>query len=258
MNGKLSIIISVILVTAAILTVQSSSMLQSSYAQLCPDGSTPDASGNCATMPPPAGDGETAQAPPPATTEAPPPAARPATETPPPATETPPPATEAPPLVAPPAVASPQVSNNTGGMSADWANSILAVHNSERAAVGVPPLVWSDTLAASAQAWADHLATIPQMVHSGSGNGENIAGFFTDPTEPTGGTSLWVAEKQNWHGGVLTPENWYPTGHYTQMVWRNTQEVGCGTAPPGAGGPSWSTLVCQYNPPGNYMGQAPY
>src|SRR5687768_13967907 len=105
MNGKLSIIISVILVTAAIVTVQSSlSMIQISYAQLCPDGSTPDASGNCATIPPPpagdgetqapAGDGETAQAPPPATTETiddgsfpvtPPPA-----ETPPVTTETPP------------------------------------------------------------------------------------------------------------------------------------------------------------------------
>ena len=149
---------SVILVTAAILTVQSSSlsMLQSSYAQSCPDGSTPDASGNCATStPPPAGDGETTQAPPPAT-ETPPPA----TEAP-PATETPPPATEAPPATeTPPPTAIPQPANNTGGMRADWANSILAVHNSERAAVGVPPLVWSDTLAASAQAWAEHLATM--------------------------------------------------------------------------------------------------
>src|SRR5687767_14081796 len=119
MYSKISIIISVILVTAAILTVQSSpsSMLQPSYAQLCPDGSpvdasgnyptedppagpsyaqlcpdgsTPDASGNCPTeahpagdgdiqAPPPAGDGETAEAPP-ATTETPPP---PATEAPP-------------------------------------------------------------------------------------------------------------------------------------------------------------------------------
>src|SRR5918998_3753074 len=116
MYRKVSIIISIILVTAAaILTVQSSpsSMLQPSYAQSCPDGSTPDASGNCPTLTtpaddeetaeaPPAGsltssygitDGETAQAPPPATTETPPPA----TEAPPATTETPPPATEAPP-----------------------------------------------------------------------------------------------------------------------------------------------------------------
>src|SRR5215216_6333604 len=107
MYSKISIIISVILVTAAVLTVQSSSsMLQPSYAQSCPDGSTPDASGNCPTEAPPAGDGQT-------------PATAPATAIPTPAT-------------------------STGNMNADWANSILAVHNSERAAVGVQPLVWSD------------------------------------------------------------------------------------------------------------------
>jgi hypothetical protein len=286
---------SVILVTAAILTLQSSSlsMLQSSYAQSCPDGSTPDASGNCATStPPPAGDGETTQAPPTNETDRqkycriysaydrscepgreqcapfcnnlvqPPTSTTPATETPPPATEappateTPPPATEAPPATeTPPPTAIPQPANNTGGMRADWANSILAVHNSERAAVGVPPLVWSDSLAASAQTWAEHLLTIHQWVHSGPG--ENIASFswFWGPTSPNGGgTPYWVAEKPNWHGGVLTAENWYPTGHYTQMVWRNTQEVGCGVANNGES----SILVCHYNPPGNEIGKAPY
>ncbi|MFL6487476.1 MAG: CAP domain-containing protein, partial [Nitrososphaera sp.] len=213
---------SVILVTAAILTVQSSSsslsMLQKSYAQLCPDGSTPDARGNCATMPPPppAGDGETAQAPPPATTETPPP-----------------PATQA-----PPANAS-QVSNNTGGMSADWINSILAVHNSERAAVGVPPLVWSNSLAAGAQAWAEHVSQTGIVAHSTCCGafrdyGESIAGFYWDqgPTAPGTGTSLMVAEKSNYvpgtpiNSGTIGP-NGGVYGHYTQMVWRNTQEVGC-------------------------------
>src|SRR5215213_11849015 len=117
MNGKLSIIISVILVTAAILTVQSpSSMLQISYAQSCPDGSTPDASGNCPTLSPPAGEGET-QAPPAGdgeTAEAPP-----ATETPPPAA---PPATATPPPAAPPANASQGATNNES--RADYVNTI--------------------------------------------------------------------------------------------------------------------------------------
>ena len=39
------------------------------------------------------------------------------------------------------------------------AKSILAVHNRERAAVGVPPLVWSDNLAADAKVWADTLGS---------------------------------------------------------------------------------------------------
>src|SRR5215210_5589288 len=84
MNGKLSIIISIILVTAAILTVQSSSMLQISYAQL------------------------------------------------------------------------------RGGerLDEDSQREILDIHNRERAAVGVPPLVWSDSLATDAQHWADEIASL--------------------------------------------------------------------------------------------------
>jgi hypothetical protein len=259
MYSKLSIIISVILVTAAILTVQSpsSSMLQSSYAQSCPEGAPVDASGNCPTdVPPPAGDEETAQAPPPPAT----------TETP------PPPATQAP----PPANAS-QGSNNTGGMSADFVNTILEIHNSERAAVGVPPLVWSDSLAASAQTWAEHVATINEMVHStGQPYGENIAGF----THGCGLSSLvppldynkvvcpgdtlrtmvmsWVNEKTLYHGGVLTQQNWYPTGHYTQVVWGTTTQIGCGMATASVMNYPNDYLVCQYSPGGNIMGQAPY
>src|ERR671921_2900495 len=119
MYRKVSIIISIILVTAAaILTVQSPSslsMLQPSYAQLCPDGSTPDASGNCPTDAPPAGDGETTQAPPPATTETTDDGSFPVT--PPPATEAPPATETPPPVQAPPADAS-QGATNTGIMTA--------------------------------------------------------------------------------------------------------------------------------------------
>jgi hypothetical protein len=267
MNGKLSIIISVILVTAAaILTVpSSSSMLQISYAQSlsfqsCPDGSTPDASGNCPTLPPPAGGGETQDTLDVPSNLAPPVGDGGETAEAPPATETPPPA-------APPANAS-QVSNNTGNMSADWANSILAVHNSERAAVGVPPLIWSNSLAAGAQAWAEHIATTGQFVHAtdaqkGCPCGEVLAGFqwSEGPTAPGGGTSLWVAEKNDYNGGPVGngyAPNGKPIGHYTQMVWRNEQEVGCGTAPPGAGGLPYSILVCRYNLPGNWPDESPY
>jgi hypothetical protein len=64
----------------------------------------------------------------------------------------------------------------------------------------------------------------------------------------------WVNEKTLWHGGVLTQENWYPTGHYTQVVWKTTTEIGCGMAT----GSANDYLVCQYSPGGNVIGQAPY
>jgi len=159
--------------------------------------------------------------------------------------------------------------NNNTENTADLANSILAVHNSERAAVGVPPLVWSVDLAAGAKAWADHLATTGEFAHDANrpnGVGENLAGFNPSKgvSAPGEGQQLWVAEKNNWNGGM------YPSGcasgkvcgHYTQMVWKDTKEVGCGTAT--GNNFSWwpghpaSVLVCRYSPPGNFMGQAPY
>ena len=68
-------------------------------------------------------------------------------------------------------------SNNTGNAycdscnndiysgSMDFANMVLAAHNRERAAVGVPPLVWSDQLAADAKPYAEHLLTTAELEH---------------------------------------------------------------------------------------------
>ena len=91
-----------------------------------------------------------------------------------------------------------------------------------------------------------------------NGVGENLAGF--NPSKGVSasgeGQSLWVDEKKNWHGGVLTPENWSTTGYYTQMVWKDTKQVGCATA--SGNGHPFSILVCRYSPAGNFMGQAPF
>jgi hypothetical protein len=151
----------------------------------------------------------------------------------------------------------------------DLESSILDVHNSERDAVGVTPLTWSNNLAAGAQTWAQHLATTGQFAHdpvntglscTGPCYGENIAGFFTSVSEPDGGQSKWAAEKSSYNGETHTCTA--VCGHYTQMVWQNTREVGCGTAPPNGqpspGGHAFSILVCRYDPPGNYPGQLPY
>ena len=154
----------------------------------------------------------------------------------------------------------------------DLANEILAVHNRERTAVGVSPLTWNDNLAADAQTWAQHIATTGQFIHdpvhtglscTGPCYGENLAGFITGISEPNGGQSRWVNEKSNFPGGPYNPP--YPpgctpmvdckvVGHYTQMVWQTTKEIGCATASDG----NMEFLVCRYSPPGNYLGQTPY
>jgi uncharacterized protein YkwD len=148
-----------------------------------------------------------------------------------------------------------QESSNTGnavqgasnnGNTADLAKTILEIHNRERAAVSIPPLVWSDELAAEAKTWAEHLARTGEFAHDTAifhTKGENIAqgaaGFHSTEQLIQG----WVNEKKNWHGAPVTDENLYSIGHYVQMVSPATTHVGCATA----SGGGKVDLVCRYD-----------
>jgi hypothetical protein len=136
----------------------------------------------------------------------------------------------------------------------------LEAQNVYRAAVGEPPLVWSATLAGSAQTWAQHLADTKTFLHScpggGCGYGENLAaGMPANSWTNTQLVDLWGAEKQYFKCGtfpdVSTTGNWEAVGHYTQMIWPDTKQCGCGYATSSS---NWGILVCQYQPPGNYIG----
>jgi pathogenesis-related protein 1 len=144
--------------------------------------------------------------------------------------------------------------------------------NRERAAVGVPPLVWSDTLAASAQAWADYQASLNRSFHS-PGNFRDYAETIAEsgPHNPidVNATLLpmlnfWINEKANYVPGTPMEQdggapNYY--WHYTQLVWRTTTEIGCGMATGSIQneyGQVNDFLVCRFLPMGNFVGQAPY
>ncbi|TAD80181.1 MAG: hypothetical protein EA001_01625 [Oscillatoriales cyanobacterium] len=139
------------------------------------------------------------------------------------------------------------------------ANDILTAHNQARSAVGVPALTWSASLANDAQAWANQLAASGAFSHAqNTGQGENLARGTAGRFSAKDLVGLWTAEKQFFKMGnfpnVSTTGNWADVGHYTQMVWRNTTQIGCGMAT----GNGNDTLVCRYSPPGNVTGQMPY
>ncbi len=143
-------------------------------------------------------------------------------------------------------------------------DDILAAHNRYRAELNIPPLEWSGQLASHARGWADHLARMGgrSLVHSSNssrpGEGENLwmgtSGYYSYAQM----VDSWGAEKRYFTVGtfprVSTSGNWADVGHYTQIIWKNTRQVGCALAT--AGG--YDILVCRYSPPGNYIGQPVY
>lgn len=145
-----------------------------------------------------------------------------------------------------------------------FSGEIVAAHNKYRTELGIEGLKWSDILAVHAQKWADHLASLGgrSLMHASAserGNeGENLwmgsAGYYS-LTQMVDG---WGGEKKYFVYGtfpnVSSTGNWADVGHYTQVIWKDTKEVGCAKST--AGG--YDILVCRYSPPGNYMSRKPY
>ncbi|PIB37337.1 hypothetical protein BFP72_01395 [Reichenbachiella sp. 5M10] len=131
---------------------------------------------------------------------------------------------------------------------------VVDSHNRYRKAVGVANLVWSDEVAASAQEWANHLGDNCSFSHSNSSYGENIWKGTAGAFAPTDVVDSWGSEETDYSAMDHTCATGAVCGHYTQIVWKNTTKVGCGTTTCD-GQEIW---VCQYDPAGNVTGQSPF
>lgn len=138
----------------------------------------------------------------------------------------------------------------------EQAKEMVNRHNKHRQAVGVSNLKWSNEVAAYAQKWANHLATTSCELEHRSTNkyGENLFWGYGKNYTPTYVSDSWASEKKYWKGGKITMNNFVKVGHYTQMIWYASTEIGCGQATCSDGS---IIIVCNYNPPGNVIGQNP-
>jgi pathogenesis-related protein 1 len=149
-------------------------------------------------------------------------------------------------------------------------DQMVAQHNRWRRLAGVPLITYSDELADSAQEWADRLQEDLhcKMKHSQSNGryGENI--YWASPAlwsdgqreiqEITAKTVVdkWGQEQRDYDYKRNRCSKGKLCGHYTQVVWKTTTEVGCGFAV--CDDTLEQVWVCHYSPAGNWTGQRPY
>jgi len=136
-----------------------------------------------------------------------------------------------------------------------FAREMLAAHNAVRRKTGVPPLKWSNELAARAEEWAKTLAKTGASRMQGI-PGQNI-GYRAPPGYAKAAeiVAAWAAEAANYdHQKNACVDPKLRCHHYTQVVWRNTNYLGCAMAQD-AQRDIW---VCDYDPPGNDVAESPY
>lgn len=136
----------------------------------------------------------------------------------------------------------------------------VAAHNAVRSGASptpdpaLAPLAWSTSLAATAQAWAEGCV----FEHSDAPLGENLAFFSGTGSTAENVVGGWADEARFYDYESNRCAAGEQCGHYTQVVWRDTERVGCGAAECNIFGTDGLYWVCNYDPPGNFVGERPY
>ncbi|XP_058826887.1 uncharacterized protein LOC131686899 [Topomyia yanbarensis] len=137
----------------------------------------------------------------------------------------------------------------------DFESECLKAHNEYRTKHGVLPLKLNKRLCRYAEEWAKVIAARGVLVHrSNSQYGENI---FCSWSSPNANVAVPGREPvENWYSEESThvygkePAT-LKTGHFTQVVWKDSRELGVGLASNRSG---QVFVVANYDPPGNYIG----
>jgi Cysteine-rich secretory protein family len=156
---------------------------------------------------------------------------------------------------------------------------IFNTQNDYRQKCGVRRLAWSKMLANAAQNWVNNCqpchendSHCPGGATNKSPWGENISFGTSIPsiiesiTDGSYAARSWICEWKNYHpsnptfvGGYFTstPTDLCPNppgvnGHFTQLVWKGTSEVGCASKACTINGQAGVLWDCKYRLPGNY------
>jgi hypothetical protein len=160
------------------------------------------------------------------------------------------------------ALASPLLIGGAGRLTS-LDQRLLAAHNRERDALGIAQLAWDPALAREAAAWGSELAASGAFEHDDDRGGddpqgENLWAGTRGAYAPEEMVEGWVEEKKYFRPGRFpdnsTTGDFADVGHYTQLMWRETDRVGCALA----AGAAEEVLVCRYRTAGNVVGERPF
>ncbi|RZF35085.1 hypothetical protein LSTR_LSTR009677 [Laodelphax striatellus] len=174
-----------------------------------------------------------------------------------------------------------QIYDNT--VTEEDITGVVEAHNLYRSTVALgklenqPPaqnmqeMSWDDELAKTAQNYANQ-CVFKHNKDRGEGVGENLfikmyGGPHTEREHNfTEAIMSWYDEHVHYKYKTVAQEDFHvrdlrtQTGHYTQVVWANTNKVGCGFASYSKTEEQRDELiyVCNYAPAGNFLGEYPY
>jgi len=125
--------------------------------------------------------------------------------------------------------------------------------NYYRSLHGVDNLIYSQEITTSSETWAKYLAENNIFEHDlNTPYGENLAAFSlsnnNDDYFYKKSVDAWYEEIKFYD--YNNPVFAFDTGHFTQLIWKNSQYIGCGLAK----GNTWVYVVCRYDPQGNMFG----
>ena len=139
-----------------------------------------------------------------------------------------------------------------------FVEAIIAAHNGLRESLGLSDLTWDPALAADAGVYAAQIAQSRRFEHSADlqkvTQGENLWMGTKSAYSYSEMLGSWSDEGADFVQGsfpkVSKTGSWHDVGHYTQMIWGGTRQVGCAVA----SNADDDFLVCRYFPAGNVYG----
>lgn len=152
----------------------------------------------------------------------------------------------------------------------DFQAEFLTIHNDMRSRYGLSHFSWDNDIADYAQAWANYLRDNYNcaMHHrsqlgrrDGKKYGENLGLSVTNRQlgadeylgSPTLFVLAWTDECKDYSYENRTCKAGEQCGHFTQVVWKDSQKVGCGVATCRDGAGQKNIWVCNYDPAGNIL-----